>query len=100
MTWVRQTQTVAGFEAQQDRFRLFVVTLVVFLSALPIVFWSLDEFSWRRYFVLGFVWFLITSEVFAPAEPEAVWWRRLRWVKAAGWLVLAYIVSERVAAVV
>lgn len=100
MTWVRQTQTATTFEAQQDRFRLFVVTLVAFLGVLPVIFWSLGEFSLRSYFILGFVWFLITSEVFAPSEPETVWWRRLRWVKAAGWLVLAYIVGERVTAAI
>ena len=99
MTLVREPQTATTFEAHQDRFRRFVVVLVAFLALLPILFWSLGEFSLRSYFILAFVWFLITSEVFAPTEPETVWWRRLRWIKAAGWLVLVYIVAERVTAV-
>lgn len=99
MTLVREPQTATAFETQQYRFRRFVVVLVTFLAVLPILFWSLGEFSFRSYFILAFIWFLITSEVFAPAEPETVWWRRLRWIKTAGWLVLLYIVAERVTAV-
>lgn len=100
MTWVRQTQTVTALETQEDRFKLFVVTLVAFLCVLPVIFLSVGEFEFRSYFMLGFVWFLITSEVFAPAEPETVWWRRLTWIKVAGWIVFVYLLIERVAAVV
>lgn len=100
MTLVRETQAATVFEAQRDRFRTFVVVLVTFLALLPVLFWTIGEFSLRSYFILGFVWFLITSEVFAPSEPETVWWQRLRWIKAAGWLVLVYIIAQRVTAVV
>ena len=100
MPLVKQTQTNTAFRAQQDRFRLFVAVLLVFLGLLPVVFWTVGESSLRSYFILAFIWFLISSEVFAPSEPETVWWRRLRWIKAAGWLVLMYIISERVMAVI
>jgi len=100
MTLVRQTQANAAFRTQQDRFRLFVAVLLVFLGILPVLFWMVGEFSLRSYFILAFIWFLISSEVFAPSEPETVWWRRLRWIKAAGWLVLVYITGERVMAVI
>ena len=63
------------------------------------VLWTVDMFSIRTYFIISFAWLLISSEVFAPAEPEMIWWTRLQWIKAAGWLILAYIVFERIVAV-
>lgn len=99
MTVVRETKTAAVIEAQQGQFKRFLVVLIAFWGLLPLLFWSVGTFSLRSYFILAFIWFLITSEVFAPAEPETVWWQRLRWIKAAGWLVLLYIIAERVTAV-
>ncbi len=60
----------------------------------------LNSFSVETYFVLAFVWLLISSEVFAPVDGESVWWVRLRWVKVGGWVVFAYLLFQRVTTVI
>jgi hypothetical protein len=87
-------------ELDDRRFRLFLSTFVLFLLVAPVVLWQVDLFSIRTYFIASFLWFLISSEVFAPQEPDVRWWARLRWVKLVGWIVLAYIIFERVNAIV
>jgi len=84
---------------EEPRFRWFLVTFATFLVAAPFVLSLIGRLTGRTYFIVSFVWLLVSSEVFAPAEPEVSWWAQLRWVKAGGWIVLGYIVFERVAAV-
>lgn len=85
---------------KQRRFPLFVLVFAVFLLVSPVVLWTVGLLTARTYFIACFVWLLISSEVFVPTDPDAVWWSRLQWVKAVGWVVLAYIVFERVIAVI
>jgi hypothetical protein len=85
---------------EQRRFPLFVLPFVIFVIVSPVALWMINLFTARTYFVACFVWLLTISEVFVPTEPDAAWWRRLQWVKAGGWIVLAYIVFERVVAIV
>jgi len=91
---------ISAPQVEQHRFSLFVLVVAVFVALLPVALWTAGRFSVRTYFLISFVWFLIVSEVFAPAEPETNWWRQLRWIKLLGVLVLCYIVAERVAVVV
>lgn len=83
----------------QQRLPLFVTAFAVFVLVSPVVLWSSGLLTAETYFVACFLWFLVSSEVFAPADPETAWWKRLRWIKAVGWLVLAYVVYQRVVAV-
>lgn len=100
MSWMREMHTVTPPKLDQQRFRLFLFTLIMFMITIPVLLWSIERLSIRGYFILCFIWFLVTSEIFAPTEPETLWWKRLKWLKAAGWLILVYIVGERVAAVI
>lgn len=84
----------------QRRFPLFVLVFAIFVIISPVALWLTDLFTARTYFVTCFVWLLITSEVFVPTDSKAVWWRRLQWIKAGGWVILTYIVFERVVTIV
>ena len=99
MALLEQVTIVSKPNTTQRRFPLFLISFSIVLAASPILLLVLGLFSVRAYFVIAFVWLLISSEVFAPAESEIVWWRRLQWVKALCWLVLAFLVYERFVAV-
>lgn len=85
--------------AQRRRFRLFLATLIGVILALPLFLITTEQFSLRRCYVLSFLWFLISSEIFAPSDPKTTWWTRLKWIKLLGWIVFAFIIAERFAAV-
>lgn len=76
----------------------FVAWFVFLVGSLGVLA-ALDIVALRTYAVSAFLCLLVTSEVYAPADPDSVWWGRLQWVKAGGWIVLGYVVFERVAAV-
>jgi hypothetical protein len=92
----RTTSTSASSVDRQ--FLLFLVTFVAFITVVPVVLWTIGQFSMRAYFTVSFIWLLVSSEVFAPSRPKADWWTRLQWIKAGGWVILGYIVLERVIA--
>lgn len=96
MTLLEQVTIVSNPSTTQRRFPLFLISFSIILAASPILLWVLGVFSIRTYFIVAFIWLLISSEVFAPAESEIVWWSRLQWVKAICWLILAFLVYERV----
>lgn len=100
MTWVNGTSALLTAGIEERRFRVFLLTLLTLVTVSPLLLLAVSTFDVRTYFVVSFLWLLISSEVFAPSDPESVWWRRLQWVKVAGWLVFAYIVFERIVAVV
>lgn len=52
------------------------------------------------YFLTAFAWLLIASEIAAPPEGDVRWWVTLRWITVAGWVVVIWIVSQRVATVI
>lgn len=99
-TWLRWIPIVSTPRIQQRKLRHFLSVFILFLLLSPIVLWAIELFSVRTYFIVSFVWLLICSEVFAPTDLETIWWRRLQWLKAGGWIVFIYIVVERVIAVV
>lgn len=72
---------------------LWMVVAFVLLVALEM--WSL-----RLYFIVSFIGLLTNRLLFAPEERERRWWRLLRLVVFAGFLVFAYVVYLRVQAVV
>lgn len=82
------------------RFKQFLWLQIAFLLFAPIVLQVSGLFSPELYFVVSFVWFLSLSEVFAPENAAAQWWRRVQWVKFAGFVVLTYVVTQHVTAII
>ncbi|MEF8801945.1 hypothetical protein [Natronomonas sp.] len=80
-------------------FRSFLLVYVPFLLVSLAVLWALGSLAVRTYFVVAFLGLLVTSEILPPADSKTVWWKRLQWVKAGGWVVLLYILVERVSMV-
>lgn len=76
--------------------RFLLLTLTVALLT-PIVLWGLDRWSLPLYAVITFIWLAICYELFVPANPDSVWWNRVKWVRIAGWLIVGYIVFEDIA---
>lgn len=100
VAWLERDSTVSFPATEQRRFQVFLLIFVIFLVVFAVVLWAIGLFTARTYFIVCFLWLLVSSEVFAPSRQESLWWNRLQWVKAGGWIVLAYIVFERVVAVV
>lgn len=84
--------------ATRGRCGSFLAWFVFALGALGVLA-AVGLVSLEQYAVYAFLWLLVSSEVYAPPDPGSAWWRRLQWVKAGGWVVLAYVVFERLAAV-
>ncbi len=99
MAEVRNILAVDTPAAQKRRFRLFLAVLAGIILALPLILISTERFSLRAYYVISFLWFLISSEIFAPSDPKTPWWSRLKWIKLLGWIVFALIIAERFAAI-
>lgn len=99
VTEVRNILAVDTPAAQKRRFHLFLAVLAGVILGLPLFLVTTEQFSLRTYFVLCFLWFLISSEIFAPSDPKTRWWSRLKWIKILGWVVFAAIIAERFAAI-
>jgi hypothetical protein len=97
--WVKRFPLVSN-SAMGRRFRAFLLVFVAFLSLSPVVLSMLNSLHVDTYFVLAFVWLLISSEVFAPTDGESIWWIRVQRLKIGGWVVFAYILFQRVATVI
>ena len=91
---------VSAFETNERRFQLFVFVFGTVAAMLPFVLWSIGHLAAKPYAVVVLIWLFASSEVFAPTSPDTIWWRRLQWIKIAGWIVLVYILFERVTTVV
>lgn len=85
----------AGFAGRSLSFTAWFVFGIGLLAIL----WATSLVSLRTAVVVSFLWLLVSSEVFAPQDPDSGWWRRLQWIKAGGWLALSYIIFERMAQV-
>jgi hypothetical protein len=94
--WSQRNQAIADPDVRKWRFRSFLLAVGAVSLVSPVVLSAIDRFSIQAYFLVVFVCVLICGEIFAPPETDDGWWRRLRWLEAAGWLVLVYIVLERV----
>lgn len=86
---------VPTVKTNNQRFPLFLYVFFVVVLAIPLLLWLFGEFTLRAYYVFAFLWLLISSELFAPTEPESKWWDWLQVVKIAGWVIFIYIISER-----
>lgn len=95
MAWIKRQNLTSIPKVKENRFSQFVLLSTLFVLVSPAALWLLDVFSIRSYFLLSFVWLLISSEVFAPTDPDTKWWEYVLWIKVIGWLVLILIVVER-----
>lgn len=64
---------------------VWVLVSVVLLGLLQLL-------TLELFFVVSYIGVLAISGVYAPRQPAPAWWRRLRLLLAAGFLVLAYVV--------
>lgn len=96
----QRTISVVNYTIEARWFRSFLLVYVLFLLVSLAVLWALGSLSVRTYFLVAFIGLLVNSEILPPADPKTVWWKRLQWVKAGGWVVLLYILVERVSMVV
>lgn len=96
---LEQVSVMLNQSTDTHDFGTFVFVVVAFLVISPLVLIVIDFFSVQTYFVVSFIWFLISREVFGLSDSENPWLGRLKWVKLAGWMVFVYIVFERVVAV-
>lgn len=69
-----------------------VAAMAVSLAALTT--WGL--FTPEFFFTVSFIELLVVSQLFAPVDCAPAWWRRLRWVTVAGFVVFGAIVFQRV----
>jgi multisubunit Na+/H+ antiporter MnhE subunit len=79
--------------------RLLIALFVVWIIASSGTLVSLELFTVESGFLFGFIGFLVLSEIFAPERPSASW-RKVRWVKVVGFIILGYFLSMRVIEIV
>lgn len=96
MSWSKRIPLLSIPKVEENRFLLFILFFTSVILVAPAILKFLDLFSIRTYFLLSFIWLLISSEVFAPADPDTDWWGYVTWLKVIGWVVLVLIVAERV----
>lgn len=99
MTWLKRVSSVSTTERERYSFPLFLAVYTVLLGLTFVILWTIEHLSIRTYAVIAFVLLLVSSEIFVPDSSKAAWWRWLQLAKVIGWLVLAYIVYERIVAV-
>jgi hypothetical protein len=92
--------TVSTTKVSGEKFPLFLSVFGIVVISLPIALWLLGRFSLRTYFLFSFIWLLISSEVFAPTDPDSGWWDLVTVVKLAGWAIFVYIITNQILTVV
>ncbi|GGK72765.1 hypothetical protein [Haloarcula sebkhae] len=92
-------QAVAAAENER-RFRLFAVSVLGFLLVSPFLLRQFDLFTVQTYVLAGFVWLHVVGEIFSPGERGVTWWRWVRWLQRLGWLVVGWILFQRIVAIV
>lgn len=100
MTWAeRYFPALSTLTTKRRLFRLATINFAVLFAFIPVVLGVIGLFSVRTYFLVSFVWLLISSEILAPSDHDSAWWTRLLWIRAGGWIVFALIIFERIVAV-
>lgn len=84
----------------RDRFRLLIATQTAWMLLTLVTMVALDRYWTEGYFLVSFIGLLVATLLFAPDDADAAWWRRVKWVIRAGFLVLAFFVVQRVQDVV
>lgn len=77
----------------------FVHANVAWLFATLLVLSLLEALSYELFFVVSLIGFLVTTELTAPFGLSPRWRRRLRYVIAVGLVGFAYVVVQRILAI-
>jgi hypothetical protein len=75
--------------------RLFVLCLSLWLLPAVAVLYVAGGGALETYFLVGFVGLLIAMQVAAPTDGRPGWWRVLRRVEAACFIVFLYVMYGR-----
>lgn len=81
------------------RRRRFVHANLAWLLATALVLALLDALTYELFFVVSLIGFLIVVELTAPFRVTPAWRRRLKWVILVGLLGFAYVVVQRIIAI-
>lgn len=81
------------------RRRRFVHANLAWLLATALVLALLDALTYELFFVVSLIGFLIVVELTAPFRVTPAWRRRLNWVILVGLLGFAYVVVQRIIAI-
>lgn len=79
--------------------RRFIHANLAWMLATALVLVLLDTLTYELFFVVSLIGFLIVVELTAPFRVTPVWRRRLRWVILIGLLGFAYVVAQRIVAI-
>lgn len=77
----------------------FVTGNIAWMLAAVVVLIVLNSFSFELFFVISLIGFLIVTELTAPIATTPAWRRRLYVVIVLGLAVFAYIVIQRILAI-
>lgn len=81
---------------RRERFRFGIIAWCL---ATVLVLTLLDAFSLELVFVVSLIGFLVTVELTAPITVTPTWRSRLKYLIGVGLLVFAYIVIQRILAI-
>jgi hypothetical protein len=82
-----------------SRRQRFVHAQVAAMVAVAFVLSLLNSLSIELFFVVSLIAFLVNVELTEPFHVTPRWRGRLRWIIAAGLLAFAYIVIQRILAI-
>lgn len=77
----------------------FVHATLAWMLAAALVLVLLDSLSYELFFIVSLVGFLVVTELTAPVRITPVWRRRIRWFILLGFVGFAYLVFQRVLAI-
>jgi hypothetical protein len=79
--------------------RRFIHANVAWMLAAALVLVLLDSLNYELFFMISFIGFLVVVELTAPVRITPVWRRRIRWFLLLGLVGFAYLVVQRVLAI-
>lgn len=77
----------------------FVHATIAWQLAATLVLVALNALTLELFFVVSLIGFLVVVDLTAPLNVQPVWRRRLRWLILLGLLGFAYVVVQRILAI-
>ena len=77
----------------------FVRATVAWLLGSALVLSLLGSLTYELFFVVSLIGFLVVTELTAPFSVTPTWRSRLKWLIGLGLVVFAYIVVQRILAI-
>ena len=78
------------------RRRDIVTGSVTWVGLALVTLLTLGEFNIEFFYIVSYIGLLVVSQLYAPVETIPDWWKRLRVVHAAGFVVFGYVVAQRI----